>query len=405
MGRRLVTVNLDKKDAGLMVDISESGMAVQALARIKPGADTSLQFELPDTAARIEASGTVAWVDEASGRAGIRFHDLPEAAAASLKEWMGLKAPQERPISPATAATAAPALLGPESRVAEIAALQREITSQNLDCDAALALIVQRARGLTRADGAAIVLGDSRWMTCRATSGAAPRVGAGLRPESGLSGECVRTGVTVRCEDTELDPRVNREACRSINVRSAVIVPLFARGNVSGLLEVFYAAPRAFDGRDVLTLRRMADLISAITAAPVSRELKTPPQRTGSPAPLIPPTPPPLAQPAKVICAVCGHENPQAGSACEKCEGPIPGRASLETKERAGAGRALPDSQSEGRKPWLTVRLNASPRLLVLLAVLLLLAGIWGWQEYRSHQASAAAPANTTSSIEQPVSR
>ena len=415
LDRRLITVNLDNKDAGLMVDLSEAGMAVQALARIKPGASTSLQFELPDTASRIETSGTIAWVDTTSGRAGIRFHGLPEASAARLKEWLALKASQDQPPTPANTAATAPAPLGPESKVAEISALQREISSQGLDRDAALALIVQRARGLTRSDGTAIVVGDSKWMTCRAANGSAPPVGAELRPESGLSGECVRTGVTVRCEDTELDSRVDREACRSINLRSAVIVPLFARGNISGLLEVFYASPHGFDGRDVLTLRRMADLISATLAGPVSREPKPAtnvappdptPQRAANPAPMIPPAPRAAPPPAKVACNVCGHENPPATSACEKCEVPLSGRASSEA-ERAGAVAtcaASLDAQSDEPRPWITLRLNASPRLLALVAVLLLLVGIWGWQEYKSHQASAAAP-TTTSGIEPSGSR
>ena len=398
MDRRLVTVSLDNKDAGLMVDVSEAGMAVQALARIKAGAATSLQFELPDTAGRIEASGTVAWVDETSGRAGIRFHSLPEAAAATLKEWIGqasVDPPTPAPVAPSPAS----AMLGPQSNVAEVAALQREISSQGLEGDAALALIVERTRSLTRADGAAIVAGDSRWMTCRASSGSAPPVGADLRPESGLSGECVRTGVTVRCEDTELDPRVDREACRSINLRSAVIVPLFARGNVSGLVEVLYASPRGFDGRDVLLLRRMADLVSATLADPPSRELKppvtsAPQERVAHPAPMIPPAPRAVSQPAKVVCNVCGQENPQTNSACQKCEGPLLGRASSNVTERAAGDRTARDAQSDRPKPWLTLRLNASPRLLALAAVLLLLLGFWGWQEYKARRVSAAAPTN-----------
>src|SRR5271169_840563 len=400
MDRRLVTVNLDNTDAGLMVDISEKGMAVQALARIKAGAATSLQFELPDTANRIEARGTVVWVDAASGRAGIHFESLPEAAADSLKKWLGLKAAvQDRPAAkPApTPAPATPALLGPESRVAEVAALQREITSQGLNRDAALALVAQRIRSLTRADGTAIVLGDAREMACRASSGSAPPVGADLRPESGLTGECVRTGVTVRCEDTEQDPRVNREACRSIHLRSAVIVPLFARGNISGLVEVFYAAPRAFDGRDVLTLRRMADLISATLSAPEAAEpkpLEPAPVRAVPPAPMIPPSPRTVSHPGQVACHVCGHGNPPAASSCEKCQAPLSGRAS-----------AASDAHSDEALPWFTLRLNASPRLLILIALMLLLIGIWGWQEYKSREANASRPVSTTSAIEPPASR
>jgi len=412
MDRRLVTVNLDNKDAGLMVNLSDAGMAVQALARIKPGAATSLQFELPDTANRIEASGTVVWVDPASGRAGIRFESLSEAAAGCLRKWLWLAA-QDRSAAKPAPAPAAPALLGSESRVAEVAALQHEITSQGLGHDAALALVAQRIRILTRADGTAIVLGDAREMTCRASSGSAPPVGADLRPETGLSGECVRTGVTVRCEDTEQDPRVDREACRSIHLRSAVIVPLFARGNISGLVEVFYAAPRAFDGRDVLTLRRMADLISATLSGPAAPESKPPVQGSSAAPKLAPMSPaaPALraeSKPDKVACHICGHGNPPAASSCEKCQVPLSGRASATPSARAGSitpASASPNAQSDGALPWLTLRLNASPRLLILLALLLLLVGIWGWQEYKSREAKAATPVSTTSTVEPPASR
>ena len=402
MDRRLVTVSLDNKDAGLMVDVNEDGMAVQALARIKPGKATSLQFELPDTTASIEAGGTVVWADETSGRAGIRFHSLPEASAACLKEWIGRSTAVDQPTPAPVAPSPVPTVLGPQSKLAQIAALQREISSQGLEGDAALALIVERARSLTRADGAAIVLGDSKWMVCRASSGSAPPVGADLLPDSGLSGECVRTGVTVRCEDTELDPRVDLEACRSISLRSAVIVPLFTRGNVSGLVEVLYTSPRAFDALDVLLLRRMADLVSATLGNSVSRELKppvvsAPAERAVHPAPMIPPVPRTAPQPGKVVCNVDGQENPQASSARQKYGGSLPGRMSAEATgwaEETAVNRTSPDAQSDERKPWLTLRVNASPRLLALTAVLLLLLGIWGWQEYKSRQASAEAPTN-----------
>ena len=406
MDRRLVTVNLDNKDAGLMVNLSEAGMAVQALARIKPGAATSLQFELPDTPNRIEANGTVVWVDPASGRAGIRFESLSEAAAGYLRKWLWLAA-QDRPA--ARPAPSAPPSLAPERRAAEVASLQKEIVGRSLSQDAALALIARRVRTLTRADGVAIVLGDTKLMTCAASSGSAPPVGAELRPEVGLSGECVRTGVTVRCEDTEQDARVDCEACRSIGLRSAVVVPLFSRGNISGVLEVFYSSPNAFDGRDVLTLRRIADLIAATLSA-AAPESKTS-VRGSSAAAGQPPKPhagrsglpPPRSQTERVACPVCGHPNLPAARSCEKCQVPLAGRV---TKAASSAGApGLRSARNEETVPWFTLRLNASPRLLILLAVLLLLLGIWGWQEYRSRGTSAASPPGTTSTVETPASR
>ena len=402
MDRRLVTVNLDDRDAGLMVDIGEAGLAVQALARIKPGATTTLQFELPDTSTRIEATGTVAWVDPGSGRAGIHFETVPEAVAASLKEWLGVAtvtspappalavAAMAAPAPPQEAAPgklaetveiAAPAIppsLTGESKVAEIAALQREITSRGLERDAALALTAERARELTRADGVAILLGNSDRMTCQASSGAAPPVGVDLQPDSGVSGECVRTGVTVRCEDTEFDPRVDREACRALNLRSAVVVPLFSRGNISGLVEVFYGVARGFEGRDVLTLRRIADLVSATLCAPASKQALE--EEAQAPVVTAPPVTPPLIPPAprlaaeQVACAVCGHMNLAAASECENCH------FSLRTD--------WSDSSASGARRWLRVHLRLSPRLLALIVILLLLLAAFGWLEYKSRRES-----------------
>jgi GAF domain len=223
--------------------------------------------------------------------------------------------------------------------------------------------------------------------------------------------------VTVRCEDTEQDPRVDREACRSIHLRSALIVPLFARGNISGLVEVFYAAPCAFDGRDVLTLRRMADLISATLSSPAAPEPQPPvPGSSAAPgppsklAPVRPAAPAPRAgsKPDKVACHVCGHPNLPAARSCEKCQAPLSGPASTAPAARAGPiarTSASLDAHSDDALPWLTLRLNASPRLLILLALLLLLVGIWGWQEYKSREAKTAAPVSTTSTIEPPASR
>lgn len=414
MDRRLVTVNLDDRDAGLMVDIGEAGLAVQALARIKQGATTALQFELPDTSTRIEATGTVAWVDIDTGRAGIHFESLADACAASLKDWLGAlphptslareaaaaaEPPHQdfapTPVKPLEAAGAVtPPPLGAHSKVAEIAALQREITSQGLDREAALALTAERARTLTHADGVAILLGNTDRMNCQASSGAAPPVGVELQPESGLSGECVRTGVTVRCEDTELDPRVDREACRALNLRSAVVVPLFSRGNISGLVEVFYAAARGFEGRDVLTLRRIADLISATLCAPASREANparvpapvVPPQTVPAPGPMIPPAPRLVPASEQLTCTVCGYQNSAAVTTCEKCHFSLAGEW-----DDAATGKA---------RRWLRVHLRLSPRLLVLLVLLLLLLGIWGWREFKSGPAAPPHPARAVSAID-----
>jgi signal transduction histidine kinase len=68
---------------------------------------------------------------------------------------------------------------------------------------------------------------------------------------------------TLRCDDTESDPRVNRAACRKIGLRSMVVVPLYHRGGAVGVLKVLSIRPRAFSERDARALQLMAGLIGA----------------------------------------------------------------------------------------------------------------------------------------------
>ena len=81
------------------------------------------------------------------------------------------------------------------------------------DLDAILQLLAERAEYITNATGAAIALRDGQEMVCRASAGSsAPVLGARLQANSGLSGESIRTGQTLRCDDAENDARVNRES-------------------------------------------------------------------------------------------------------------------------------------------------------------------------------------------------
>jgi len=80
------------------------------------------------------------------------------------------------------------------------------------DLNATLQLLAERAQYITGASGAAIALREGGEMICRASAGpSAPELGAHLQVNSGLSGESVRTRQTLRCDDAETDPRVNRE--------------------------------------------------------------------------------------------------------------------------------------------------------------------------------------------------
>ena len=254
----LVTVDLAFQSGALLLDLSETGMGVQALSSAPTGAATSLQFDLPETGGRVDAVGRIAWTDS-SGRLGIRFEEIAELSRVHLAQWLSL---DRRPVvMPGLDAT--PTWPAPYTRD-EIAALRRDLITEKLEGDAALAFVVERVRNVTRATGAAIALEDGGFIVCRASSGNAPGIGARLDPNAGLSGECIRTGEIVRCEDTESDPRADRLVCRKLELRSMVIVPVRVQGRPAGVLEAFSSRAHAFQSSDVLLLRRITDLVAGI---------------------------------------------------------------------------------------------------------------------------------------------
>ena len=125
----------------------------------------------------------------------------------------------------------------------------REVELNGIDRETTLQLVAEQALALTRATGAALALseGNDREMTCVASAGSdAPSVGARLQVGSGFSGECVRTGRSLRCDDSETDDRVDRAGCKALGIRSMVAVPIRSGSKVAGLLEVFSSQPYAF---------------------------------------------------------------------------------------------------------------------------------------------------------------
>jgi GAF domain-containing protein len=132
------------------------------------------------------------------------------------------------------------------------------------DLDAALQLLAERAQYITGASGAAIALrrGEHADMLCRASAGSnAPELGALLSMEYGLSGESVRTRQALRCDDTETDPRVNREGCRQLGIASVVVMPIVSEQQVLGVFELFSGKPRAFEERDLSALQRLGEMV------------------------------------------------------------------------------------------------------------------------------------------------
>ena len=161
------------------------------------------------------------------------------------------------------------------------------------ELDAALQLLVERARYITGATGAALALANGEEMVCRASVGSSgPAVGAHLQVQAGLSGESIARKQLLRCDNAETDPRVNLETCRRLGIASIVVLPLLTRsGEVRGLFELFSDHAYAFEERDLIALERMADL--TLTALDLAERRP----RVAPPPASVPEPPPPVAAP------------------------------------------------------------------------------------------------------------
>jgi len=281
-----------------IVDISEDGVAIQCHSPLEVAKRVDLCLDLADCAEHIYTTGEAVW-SNASGRAGLHFSELSPESLSRLREWLFVNVMAGVANGEAEIAALAETLTDARPRpnytdtLAATTAVQRQVEALGSDLAAALQLIAERAQTLVRASGAAIALAesDSDFMRCRASSGPdAPPVGARLQVGSGFSGECVKTGVLLRCDDAEIDARVDRESCRALGIRSILAAPVRVAEKSIGIVEVFSPQPDAFSESDSGVLQRLAEIVVAAVHRTVSSE-DLPPLGTAKPATQFPPTP------------------------------------------------------------------------------------------------------------------
>ena len=268
---------------GAARDISEGGVSLLGNTDLNIGSETQLCLTLPGSATQIEATGVIAWSDDLA--TGIRFVHISNDSLTALQSWLERSSAERKDDSANLHSDAA--LATKVACLGEIADLQVQISSEDLDTDAALALIVRRLAELTRATGSAVALRDGQHVICRASYGNAPDVGVQLA-EASLSGECLRTANVVLLRDSETDPRVDADICRQLDFRSLLIVPVLSSGKAAGIAEVLSPNPGNFEGADILVVSFIADLIAGV-AVPAEQSEASSIERRTSFGPLVEP--------------------------------------------------------------------------------------------------------------------
>ena len=307
-----------------IVDISEDGIAIQCHSPLELNKRVNLCLDLADCAEHIYTTGQVVW-SNASGRAGLHFSELSPESVSRLREWLfvnvmaGVANGEAEVAAFVGSRVEAPPRPNYTDTLAAVTAVQRQAEALGSDLAAALQLISDRAQTLVRASGAAIALadGDPDVMVCRASSGAdAPPVGARLQVGSGFSGECVKTGVPLRCDDADVDVRVDRESCRALGIRSILAVPVRVAQKSIGIVEVFSGQPNTFSESDRRVLQRLAESVLAAVNRAIRPE-DLPPLGSASVATQFGP------MPGSVLFASPPEQEKKMESADEKISGSV----------------------------------------------------------------------------------
>jgi TonB family protein len=124
--RSLAYVHLGEGNGGIVLNISEGGIAVQAAEALDEGEGViAMRIEIPCSRKRLEVRGEIMWVGESHKEAGLRFVDLQEDALRRIRSWMA------REGSPGTAPEAS------EEEVEELAVRDAEVRAETVAIEAA----------------------------------------------------------------------------------------------------------------------------------------------------------------------------------------------------------------------------------------------------------------------------
>jgi putative methionine-R-sulfoxide reductase with GAF domain len=254
--------------------------------------------------------------------------------------------------------------------------------------------LAQRAQYLTGANGAAIALSQSGEIVCHAASGnTAPDLGARLQVKTGLTAECLRTGEALRCDNAELDPRVDLESCRRLGIESIIVMPIYHRKVVVGIFELFSAHAYSFQDRDVESVRKLAEDISAALAQAESDGLQILAQDAA-------PQPRSKHDYATGVKTQLQVVEPVERATCKNCGAPVEKNTVLCTQcgsFQADLGTEAPEQEEDERgwsawKQRLPLKRLMVPGAFVALAIVVALVPLHRHESAISPPAVAAAP-------------
>jgi TonB family protein len=95
----LAYLEVGSDNGGMVLDLSEGGLALQAFNPLIGLTRVNLRIQPPKSRKRIAATAEIAWLSETKTEAGLRFLDLTEDARTEIAEWISTEAAVPEPPS------------------------------------------------------------------------------------------------------------------------------------------------------------------------------------------------------------------------------------------------------------------------------------------------------------------
>jgi TonB family protein len=84
----LAYLDIAPGNGGIILNLSEDGLALQAVAPLHGLDEVQLVIQLPHSDAHLETAAQIVWLGASSRQAGVRFLSMPPEARAQIREWI-----------------------------------------------------------------------------------------------------------------------------------------------------------------------------------------------------------------------------------------------------------------------------------------------------------------------------
>jgi protein TonB len=89
-------VKIGDGNGGIVLNVSEGGISVQAAAVLEAGETLPIWLEIPKVRNRVEVQAEIVWLSASRKEAGLRFVDLEESTLRKIRKWMEREASPEK---------------------------------------------------------------------------------------------------------------------------------------------------------------------------------------------------------------------------------------------------------------------------------------------------------------------